>query len=40
MVNNNPVALCHPLPYGRRAASSRKDDGALEGKVSSYATPM
>jgi hypothetical protein len=40
MVSNNLVALCHPLPYGRRAAPSRKDGGALEGKVNSYATPM
>jgi hypothetical protein len=40
MVSNNPVALCHPLPYGRRATPSRKDGGALEGKVNSYATPV
>jgi hypothetical protein len=40
MVSNSPVALCHPLPYGRRAAPSRKDGGALEGKVNSYATPV
>jgi hypothetical protein len=40
MVSNNPVALCHPLPYGRRAAPSRKDGGALEGKVNNYATPV
>jgi hypothetical protein len=37
---HNPVALCHPLPYGRRAAPSRKDGGALEGKVNSYAAPV
>jgi hypothetical protein len=24
-VSNNPVAPCHPLPYGRRAAPSKKD---------------
>jgi hypothetical protein len=40
MVSNNPMALCHPLPYGRRAAPSRKDGGALEGKVNSYAAPV
>jgi hypothetical protein len=40
MVSNNPVALCHPLPYGRRAAPSRKDSGALEGKMNCYTTPM
>jgi hypothetical protein len=39
MVNNNPVALCHPLPYGQHAAPSRKDGEALEGKVNSYAAP-
>jgi hypothetical protein len=38
-VSNNPVALCHPVPYGRRAAPSKKDDGALEGKTSDYSTP-
>jgi hypothetical protein len=36
MVSNNPVALCHPIPYGRRAAPSRRDDGALEGKTNNY----
>jgi hypothetical protein len=40
MVNNNPVALCHPLLYGRRTAPSRKDDGALEEKVNGYAAPV
>jgi hypothetical protein len=40
MVNNNPVALCHPLPYDRHVAPSRKDGGALEGKVNSYAAPV
>jgi hypothetical protein len=34
------VALCHPPPYGRHAAPSRKDGGALEGKVNSYTTPV
>jgi hypothetical protein len=38
MVSNNPVALCHPLPYGRRAAPSKKDSRALEGKTNNYAT--
>jgi hypothetical protein len=40
VVSNNLVALCHPLPYGRRAAPLRKDDGALEGKTNNYATSM
>jgi hypothetical protein len=39
MASNNPMALCHPLPYGRRAAPSKKDGGALEGKTSDYSTP-
>jgi hypothetical protein len=39
MASDNPVALCHPLPYGRRAAPSKEDDGALEGKTDDYATP-
>jgi hypothetical protein len=39
-VSNNPVALCHPLPYGRRAAPSKKDDEALERKTNNYATPV
>jgi hypothetical protein len=39
-VSNDPVALCHPLPHGRRAAPSKKDDGALEGKMNNYATPV
>jgi hypothetical protein len=38
-VSNNPVALCHPLPYGRRAAPSKKDGRALEGRTSNYSTP-
>jgi hypothetical protein len=38
--HNNPAALCHPLPYGQRAAPSRKDGGGLEGKVNSYAAPV
>jgi hypothetical protein len=39
MASNNPVALCHPLPYGRCAAPSKKDSGALEGKTDEYGTP-
>jgi hypothetical protein len=39
MASNNPVALCHPLPYDRRAAPSKKDGGALEGKTNDYSTP-
>jgi hypothetical protein len=39
MASNNPVALCHPLPYDRCAAPSKKDGGALEGKTNDYATP-
>jgi hypothetical protein len=34
-----PVALCHPLPYGRRAAPSKKDGRALEGETHVYSTP-
>jgi hypothetical protein len=39
-VSNNPVALCHPLPYGRRIAPSRRDDRALERKTNNYATSV
>jgi hypothetical protein len=39
MASNNPVALCHPLPYDRRAAPSKKDGGAVEGKANDYAAP-
>jgi hypothetical protein len=39
MASNNLVALCHPLPYGRRAAPSKKDSGALEGKTNDHAAP-
>jgi hypothetical protein len=39
MASNNLVALCHPLPYGRRTAPSKKDGGALEGKMNDYAAP-
>jgi hypothetical protein len=34
------VTLCHPLPYGRRAAPSKKDGGALKGKTNNYATSV
>jgi hypothetical protein len=37
---NNLVALCHPLPYGRRTAPSKKDGRALEVKTNNYAMPM
>jgi hypothetical protein len=39
MASNNPVALCHPLPHGQRAAPLKKDGGALEGKTNDYAAP-
>jgi hypothetical protein len=39
MASGNPVALCHPLPYGRRAAPSKEDGGALEGKTNDDSTP-
>jgi hypothetical protein len=39
MVSNNPVALFHPLPYGRRTTPSKKDDRALEGETYDYSTP-
>jgi hypothetical protein len=39
MASNNLVALCHPLPYGRCAAPSKKDNRALEGKTNDHAAP-
>jgi hypothetical protein len=39
VVSNNPVALCHPLPYGRRTAPSKKDGRAHEGETHDYSTP-
>jgi hypothetical protein len=33
MVSNYPVALFHPLLYGRRTAPLKKDGRALEGKA-------
>jgi hypothetical protein len=38
MAGNNPVALCHPLLYGWRDATSKKDGGALEGETNDYST--
>jgi hypothetical protein len=40
MVSNHPVALYHPLPYGRRTAPSKKDGRTLEGKTHDYSTPV
>jgi hypothetical protein len=39
MASDKPVALCHPLPYGRRTAPLKEDGGALEGKTDDYSTP-
>jgi hypothetical protein len=36
MVSNNPVALYHPLSYGRCAAPSKQDGGALEEKTNNH----
>jgi hypothetical protein len=36
---NRPTALYHPLPYGRRAAPSKKDGGTLEGMTHNYSAP-
>jgi hypothetical protein len=38
MVSNYPVALYHPLAYGRRTAPSKKDDRSLEGKTHDCST--
>jgi hypothetical protein len=38
MVSNYPVALYHPLPYGRRTAPSKKDGRALGGKTHDRST--
>jgi hypothetical protein len=35
----NSVTQCHPLPYGRRAASLKEDDGTLEKGTDIYPTP-
>jgi hypothetical protein len=39
MTSNDPMALCYPLPYGRRAAPSKEDGRALEGETDDYAAP-
>jgi hypothetical protein len=39
MVSNNPAALYHPLPYGRRTTPSKEDGRTLEGKTHDYSTP-
>jgi hypothetical protein len=39
MASNSPVTLYRPLQYGRRAAPSKEDGGALEGKTGDYSTP-
>jgi hypothetical protein len=39
MAGDSPVALCHQLPYSRRAAPSKEDGKALEGKTDDYSTP-
>jgi hypothetical protein len=39
VVSNHPVALYHPLPYGRRTTPSKKDDRTLEGKTHDYSSP-
>jgi hypothetical protein len=39
MAGDNPVTLYCLHSYGRHAAPSRKDSGALEGKTKDYAVP-
>jgi hypothetical protein len=39
MASNNPMALCHPLPYDQRAAPSKEDGRALKGKTDDYVAP-
>jgi hypothetical protein len=39
MASNNLMALCHPLPYGRRATPSKENGRALEGETDDYAAP-
>jgi hypothetical protein len=36
----NSVTLCHPPPYGRRAAPSKEDGGTLEKGTNTCPTPM
>jgi hypothetical protein len=38
MVSNHPVALYHPLPYGRHTTPLKKDGGTLEGKTHDYSS--
>jgi hypothetical protein len=40
MVSNNPVALCHPVPCGRRAAPSKKDGGAPKRRRTATPCPF
>jgi hypothetical protein len=40
MDSNDPMALCHSLPYGRRATPSKEDGRALEGEIDDYAAPV
>jgi hypothetical protein len=35
----NSVTLCHPFPYGQRAAPSKEDGGALKKGMDAYRTP-
>jgi hypothetical protein len=35
----NSVTLCHPLPYGRRAAPSKEDGRTLEKGTDTYPAP-
>jgi hypothetical protein len=37
--NVNSVTLCRALPYGRRAASLKKDGGTLKKGMDAYPTP-
>jgi hypothetical protein len=36
MASNDPVALCHPPPYGRHATPSKRDGRALEVNTDDY----
>jgi hypothetical protein len=36
VVSNRPVALCHPLPYGRCTTPLKKDGETLEGMTHNY----
>jgi hypothetical protein len=39
VVSNRPAALYQPLPYGRRAAPSKRDGKTLEGVTRYYSEP-